>query len=139
MQKNVNKPLITNPTEIEQFIEVCAYMSVYNLPRSRMYWSFRTRIDKIGEVMSKSRYEEIKANLHFNDNTRQPGLDEPDRDHLFKIRPLVDALQDKYKHIPFENQMLCVDEQTVPFKGSSSLKQYNPQKPHKWGYKIFIL
>lgn len=139
VQKNVNKPLNTNPTEIEQFIGVCAYMSVYNLPRSRMYWSFRTRIDKIGDVMSRSRWEEIKANLHFNDNTRQPSLDNPDRDRLFKIRPLVDALQDKYKHIPFENQMLCVDEQTVPFKGSSSLKQYNPQKPHKWGYKIFVL
>lgn len=35
--------------------------------------------------------------------------------------------------------MLCVDEQIVPFKGKSSLKQYNPKKPHKWGYKVFVL
>ena len=26
----------------------------------------------------------------------------------------------------------------VPFKGASSLKQYIPKKPHKWGYKLFI-
>ena len=36
-------------------------------------------------------------------------------------------------------QNLCIDEQLVPFKGKSSLKQYLPNKPHKWGYKIFVL
>ena len=34
---------------------------------------------------------------------------------------------------------LSIDEQIVPFKGRISLKQYNPQKPHKWGYKFFVL
>ena len=34
---------------------------------------------------------------------------------------------------------LSIDEQIVPFKGRSSLKQYNPMKPKKWGYKIFVL
>lgn len=27
----------------------------------------------------------------------------------------------------------------VPFKGASSLKQYLPNKPNKWGYKIFFV
>ena len=27
----------------------------------------------------------------------------------------------------------------VPFKGKSGLKQYNPQKPKKWGYKLYVL
>ena len=27
----------------------------------------------------------------------------------------------------------------VPFKGKSGLKQYNPQKPKKWGYKFYVL
>ena len=35
--------------------------------------------------------------------------------------------------------MPCIDEQVVPFKGRSSLKQYNPQKPKKWGYKFYVL
>jgi len=34
---------------------------------------------------------------------------------------------------------LSIDEQMVPFKGRSSLKQYLPKKPHKWGYTIFVL
>ena len=38
---------------------------------------------------------------------------------------------------PTEN--LCIDEQMVPFKGRSKLKQYNPQKPKKWGYRLYVL
>ncbi|KAG0431623.1 hypothetical protein HPB47_021608 [Ixodes persulcatus] len=44
----------------------------------------------------------------------------------------------KFEEIPQE-QYLCVDEQMVPFKGHSSIKQYLPKMPQKWGYKIFIL
>ena len=36
-------------------------------------------------------------------------------------------------------EVLCIDEQMVLFKGRSKLKQYNPQKPKKWGYKLDVL
>ena len=36
-------------------------------------------------------------------------------------------------------KVFCVDEQLIPFKEKSSMKQYIPTKPHKWGYKFFIL
>ena len=35
-------------------------------------------------------------------------------------------------------QKLCIDQQIVSFKGKSALKQYNPQKPKKLGYKLYI-
>lgn len=31
------------------------------------------------------------------------------------------------------------DEQIIPLKGRSSLKTYNPKKPYKWGYKMYVL
>ena len=34
---------------------------------------------------------------------------------------------------------LCIDEQMVLFKGKSWLKQCIQKKPHKWGYKFFVL
>jgi len=34
---------------------------------------------------------------------------------------------------------LANDEQIVPFKGRRCLRQYNPRKPDKWGYKIWVL
>lgn len=138
-QQNILKPLNTTACEIEQFIGTCSYMSIFGLPRSKLYWARQTRVDKVANVMSKNRWQEIKSNLHFNDNTNMPPRSDPDRDRLFKIRPLVDSLQNKFKQIPIETQMICVDEQTIPFKGKSFLKQYNPKKPNKWGYKLFVL
>ncbi|XP_040075168.1 piggyBac transposable element-derived protein 4-like [Ixodes scapularis] len=67
-----------------------------------------------------------------------PPADSSPKDKLFKIRPPLEMLLPKFEEIPQE-QCLCVDEQIVPFKGHSSIKQYLPKKPHKWGYKIFIL
>ena len=51
---------------------------------------------------------------------------------------LVDHLRQEFQKIPIL-EFLSVDEQMVPFKGASSMKQYVPKKPHKWGYKTFIL
>nr|CAI5854922.1 unnamed protein product [Callosobruchus analis] len=68
-----------------------------------------------------------------------PNRDDADRDKLFKVRLLIESLVHKCKNIPLQGQMFCVDEQIVPFKGHSTLKTYNPKKPHKWGYKIFAL
>ena len=88
--------------------------------------------------MARDRWEAIKASLHFNDNSKIPSQDDPDRDRLFKVHPVIEFFLPKFQTLP-QDQMLCVDEQKVPFKGASSLKQYIPKKPHKWGYKIFIL
>ena len=51
---------------------------------------------------------------------------------------LVDHLRQEFQKIPML-EFLSVDKQMVPFKGASSMKQYVPKKPHKWGYKTFIL
>ncbi|XP_046975179.1 uncharacterized protein LOC124541368 [Vanessa cardui] len=34
---------------------------------------------------------------------------------------------------------LCVDEQICSTKARHNLKRYNPKKPNKWGYKIYVL
>ena len=55
-----------------------------------------------------------------------------------KLRPVIDSINERLRLVPIE-ECLAVDEQIIPFKGKSSLKQYNPKKPHKWGYKVFVL
>ena len=37
------------------------------------------------------------------------------------------------------SDIVAVDESMVRFKGRSTLKQYNPMKPIKRGYKIWVL
>ena len=34
---------------------------------------------------------------------------------------------------------LCIDESMILFKGRRKLKQYMPDKPNKWRFKIFLL
>ena len=92
-----------------------------------MYWANETRISHVADVMPRNRWEFIKASLHFNDNTNMPSRDDPNRDRLFKIRPIVDYFLLKFQSLP-QDRMLCVDKQIVPFKGKSGLKQYLPKK-----------
>ncbi|XP_037790693.1 piggyBac transposable element-derived protein 3-like [Penaeus monodon] len=51
---------------------------------------------------------------------------------------MVDHLRAEFKQIPM-TEHLSIDEQMVPFKGASGLKQYIPKKTVKWGYKLFVL
>lgn len=135
IQKNVNKPLNLTCKELEQFIGILFMMSYMKGSHARMYWCRNTRYDKIADLMTINRFEAIKSALHFNDNTTIP---QPCTDKLFKIRPFLDKFNDKIKSV-VPGEKLSIDEQVIPFKGRSSLRTYNPKKPHKWGYKIYVL
>lgn len=103
-----------------------------------MYWPEKFRIDQVVDTMTRERWEESKQSLHFNDNLEAPDKDDPECNRLYKVRPLLDHLIAKCRELS-KSQKLCVDEQLVPFKGRSSLKQYLQDKCKKWGYKLFLL
>ncbi|KAG5890991.1 hypothetical protein JTB14_017597 [Gonioctena quinquepunctata] len=134
-----NKPLNLKRSELRIIIGTIIYMSIFGLPRHRLYWSQTCRIPQVADSMSRKRWEEIKKTLHFNNNENLPNdRNDINRDKLFKLRPFLNNLQQEFSN-QVKPQMLCVDEQIVPFKGMSSLKQYNPKKTNKCGYKIFVL
>ena len=85
----------------------------------------------IADTMSLTRFENLKRFLHFNDNSQMPA---DNGDTLFKLRPIVDSILSKCRSIPQEESH-SVDEQIIPTKCRSSLRQYLPKKPHKWGFK----
>lgn len=61
-----------------------------------------------------------------------------DHDRFHKIRPVVNHLNEKFASIPME-QRLSIDEQMCATKVAHFMKQYLPNKPHKWGFKLFVL
>lgn len=139
VQKNFNNNLKLSPSELEQFIGSLLAMSLVKLSNSRKYWSGKLNCPLVAEVISGDRWEQIKSNLHFNDNYNcQTNKNHPNYDKLFKICPFITHLADKFKKI-LKPQRLCVYEQMIPFKGISFLKQYTPLKPVKWGYKVHCL
>ncbi|RXM27140.1 Protein FAM150B [Acipenser ruthenus] len=124
--------------ELEQFLGIVLYMSLFGLPATRLFWCSFSRVTQVADTLPLTRWEAIKRFLHFNDNNAQPGREEGNFDELYKIRPLITHLVSKMNAIPM-SEKLSVDEQMVPFKGRRRLKQYLPMKLRKWGYKVMVL
>ncbi|KAJ8949514.1 hypothetical protein NQ314_008207 [Rhamnusium bicolor] len=103
-------------------------MSIVQLPSTRSYWNLNLNHRLVSEVMSCNRWEDIKRFLHFNSNIYMIPSGNPGNDKLYKIRPLLNKLRERLLKVPKE-EYLAIDEQIIPTKARSSLKQYNPKKP----------
>lgn len=116
-------------TTSETWHKVLSYMAIFNFPKTRLYWSTAARVDCIANTMSVNHWETILQwrFLHFNINEDQIPASQPGHDGLFKVHPLLTALKRSFNIVPM-HEILYIDEQIVPFKGKSSLKQYNPKK-----------
>lgn len=136
-QTNPNRPVDISDAEIRQFIGILILSGVYSFPNQRFLWTNTTRVDAVASTMSRDRFFQIKKNLHVVDNTNQPNSD-CDYDRAFKVRPLLNIVKENFRRIHKEEH-LTVDEQMIPFNGRSSMKQHMPMKPHRWGYKMFVL
>lgn len=133
-----NKWIDLSEIDLNQYIGICSLMSVIQIPNIRRYWAPITGVPLIRETMALNKFEQIRRQLHFNDNENMLPKTDPNNDRLFKIRPLISALIKRFQTIPLE-KCLSVDEQICSTKARSYLKVYMPKKPHKWGFKIFIL
>uniref|UniRef100_A0A8C1TF10 PiggyBac transposable element-derived protein domain-containing protein n=1 Tax=Cyprinus carpio TaxID=7962 RepID=A0A8C1TF10_CYPCA len=92
-----------------------------------------------GKVMSRNRFEIILSFLHFANNSDYVGRGQPGHDRLFKVRPVIDLIIPLFSAVYGPLKELSLDEMTIAFKGKSTLKQYNPKKPDKYGYKVYVL
>ena len=110
-------------------------MSIVKMISTSDYCDQHLQYQNISNVMSVRRFENIKRFLNCNDNRSIPT---DCTDTLYKIKPVIDTLQE-YFQLSAPTEYLCIDKQMVPFKGRSKSKQYNPLKPKKWGYKLYVL
>ncbi|XP_037303473.1 piggyBac transposable element-derived protein 4-like [Manduca sexta] len=139
IQKDPNSTFSTSITEVRNYIGILLYfMSVIKYPNVRMYWSPKYGFAHIYNCMTINRFEKLKSLLHFNNNESQLPSDHPRHDKLHKIRPVIDHFNNRFALFPME-QRLSIDEQMCATKISHYLKQYLPNKPHKWGFKLFLL
>ena len=56
-----------------------------------------------------------------------------------KISNVIKYVQQKCLENFTPRQNIAVDESTVRFRGRISFKTYNPQKPTKWGLRVYVL
>ena len=104
------------------------------LPQRRMFWERSADANNVAVTanMPRERFLEILRYIHFNNNLE---LDKDDR--LYKIRPLIDHLNGKFKELakPLA-ESLSVDEAMEPYYGHHPSKQFIRGKPVRFGYKV---
>ena len=68
VQSDPTKPLGLTSKELAKFFAIILKMLIFCLPRSRQYWSKAYSIEQVNSIMGRVRFEQIKKNIHFNDN-----------------------------------------------------------------------
>lgn len=78
--------------------------------------------------------------MHLNDNNAMIHDNNDDNfDRLYKVRPVIDHFNAVSSSIiPFARDT-SVDENICATKLKHTIRQYNPKKPHKWGFKLYML
>ncbi|XP_025191739.1 uncharacterized protein LOC112591992, partial [Melanaphis sacchari] len=133
--------LNTTPEEIRAFIGILIFMGYHDVPTIRLYWSTNHNFfcPRIANVMPLKRFLKLLRYIHLNDNQKMLPRSSESIDKLFKIRPLIDHLNNIYKILYNPSQNLSVDESMVAYTGRSTMKQYMPLKPIKRGFKVWAM
>lgn len=137
-QIEIDKPLYLTKAELKKYFGIIIYMSNIRLPNTRSYWNHDVGLEIISQTMTVNRFEKIRQFLHFNNNELHLPRDHENHDRLHKLRPLIDHLNNKFSSVALEAK-LSIDEQLCSTKLRHFMKQYLPMKPHKWGFKLFVL
>ncbi|KAF7697569.1 PiggyBac transposable element-derived protein 4 [Cucumispora dikerogammari] len=124
-------------SEIKTYIGIRFYMSICKLPCYDMYWE--TKEESFGQVvisraMTRSRFEAIKSNFSIydvDDNFTKNDSTLADKAILY----FNSVFGSKYS----PGRDLSIDEGICSWKGKLRFKTYNPQKPDKYGIKLYML
>lgn len=121
--------------ELKAFLGTVLNMGIIPLPNIESYFarSWESRIPFFGDVFSQREFLNIFWMLHFNHGQQR------NSPKGFLIKPLVDHMKDVCKLFYTPGDFVAVDESTISFKGKVSFRVYNPQKPVKFGIKVFVL
>ena len=128
-------------SEIRQWIGLTFLTGLIKKNEVRDYWSTNPLHSTpiFPTVMTRNRYQAIKKFIHWNDNSAAPAADDPDRDRLYKIRPLVSHLSEKFQEFFTPSANISIDECLLLYKGRLVWRQYIPLKRSRFGIKIYAL
>jgi hypothetical protein len=125
----------TTAAELYAFLGVHIFMGIDRLPSIEMYWSEAYQHSTITSIFSRDRFKQL---LRFFRVVPAP-VDAAPRDPIPHVRALAEKLNQSFAAHFTPTEHLTLDEAMAAYKGRSTIKQYIPSKPHKWGYKIYCL
>lgn len=126
--------------DIRRYIGLTILMGLNSLPSIHDHWSTNVLYYNpvYSAVMSRNRYQIISKFIHFANNL-EFNQNDPNRDRLFKIRPLLTYLLNKFQEVYYPTMKVSIDEQLLLHKGNLHFKQYIPNKRARFGIKFFSI
>ena len=123
--------------EMKCYIGIILKMSITSACDMKDYFSTRwdNYIPFFTDVIRRDRFLMIHWMLHVEADN--PGMQRQTRG--MKIRNMVTHMKSKCTELFIPKQNIAVDETTIKFKGRVGFLMYNPQKPTKWGLRVFSL
>ncbi|XP_022095908.1 piggyBac transposable element-derived protein 4-like [Acanthaster planci] len=129
-----------NSRELKAFLGLYIMMGITKHPTLHSYWSTDPllKANLFPSVMPRDRFLAILQALHFNDNSAMPE-DCPDR--LFKLRPVIDHLLERFSTAYIPQRDIAVDDSSLKFFGCLRFGTYNPRnrKKARFGIKAYKL
>lgn len=125
-----------NKEEMEKFLGIYLLTGIIRFPKLECYWKkdpifYHPLLHHIN--MSYNRFVAILRCWHFVDNTAE----RDSNDRLYKVQPVIDIVMRNCRKLLTPTDCVVVDESMVPFQGRLLIRQYNPNKTHKYGLKIY--
>jgi hypothetical protein len=129
--------------DIRGWIGICILMGCKKLPSVWHYWKRSEQFihcQLISQVMTLARWEMILHCLHLVNNEEViRDVNDPRFDRIAKTRWLVDMFHDVSKRIYNLEREVTVDECVIPYKGYCFIRQFMPDKPIRFGIKVWML
>lgn len=128
----------TNSDEIYTFLGLLILAGVYRGKQEpiKQLWNKVEGRAIFGKSMSRDRFIAIRKYLRFDD--RETRAERRGQDKLAPIRQVIEIFTTKCKSSYKVGQNVTVDEQLVTFRGRCPFKVYVPNKPGKYGIKIWV-
>ena len=118
--------------EMKAYIAVILNMAMNEKPGVFDYFSKQwvTHMPFFSDIFSRDRFLQIRWMLHVTSSANG---------NTDKISNMVKHIKSKCMEYFVAGRDIAIDETTVAFKGRAGFKMYNPQKPTKWGLRIYTL
>ena len=126
-------------SQMKAFLGLHIAMGVSDLPEIHDYWSVEPALQMpwYQSVMARDLFTQILRYLHCcNAQAAKP---RPDYDKLFKIRDVVTSISQSCSQHYTPEQHISIDEQMIGTRCRVSFIQYMPNKPQRFGIKVWAL
>lgn len=119
----------TTSKEMRVYFALMILQGIIHKPEQEMYWTKKPNLETpfFGTVMSRSRFLAIMKYLHFVNNETFDADNDP-CPKLFKLKPVLDYLSEKFMRTYTPERNISVDESLMLWKGRLGWKQYIPIK-----------